>query len=1479
MTVRRHNLVSRLARLRTSRGIALTVLAAGLVSASFAIPTAAAAAPSTVVSITFDNAWENQMVAAADMQAAGLTGTFYVPSGWIGLTNYMTMSDLDTLQADGDEIGGKTVNNSDLEALTQSATTSGADEAEREICEGRNILLADGFDVTDFAYPFADFNASDETIVADCGFNSGRGVGNLADEHPGGCTYPDCPYAETIPPTDPYSINTPDDVETTTTLAELEGDVTNAEANGGGWLPFSFHQICDTSTAGCDPVYSWSPDLFTQFVTWLASEQAAGDITVETVQQVIGGAEQPAVTNYPTSPTAAAGTNALADSALTDGVTVTGSPNPDPTAGPVTYDVTVSEGAQSPTGSVVVSDGDGGSCTIASLSDGSGSCAITEAAALTAYTVTATYSGDSAYPSAEATLTGTTNETVGQAAPILAVAPPSPTCWTPDSYGSNSPSFSWSATGGEGGGGEETINMASVSSGDADLITSFDLGQCAPTTVVGDSYSLSVYYESTVPVFFSLYGRSSIGTWSYWTQSPTFPAASTWTLATWISPPVPSTIDALSYGMTIQNNGSLSTSDYSLTDNGVGVPPPAGPGANGLQNSLLTTADASGANPACYFQDSSGTNSPSFVWNPTGGEIGGKETIDMTSYSSGDAALLVNLDNGNCAPSVVAGDTYSVSVYYQSSVPVLFALYDRADDGTWGYWTASSSFPATGTSWSLATFISPPVPAGFNGASFGMALESVGTLATSDYGLINTGVSVPTVSVSGPAVATPGPVSYSVAVSGSGATPTGSVVVADGSGGSCTITSLTNGSGSCSINEAASSTPYSVTAEYYGDVNYATAGGTTTESVNLLTPTVTLSASPSPATTGPVTYAVAVAGPSGGPTPTGSVSVSDGAGGACSITLSAAAGNCSITEAAGSYSVAGSYSGDTNYATSTGRTNETVAEATPTVTLTGTTGAASGPVSYSVTVAGGGPAPTGSVSVSDGAGGTCSITLSAGAGSCPITENAASSPYSVTASYPGDLNYTTATGTTSEVVAKATPAVTVSGPASPPGSSVTYTVAVTGRGATPTGSVSVSDGTRTCTIAALSSGAGTCSITEPAGTYTVTATYGGDNNYATAKGTTSEAVAKGTPVVIVKGTPNPASPPGSVSYAVTVTGVASLVPTGSVKVSDGTRTCTIAALSSGAGSCAITEPAGSYTVTATYAGNTSYNAAAGTVAETVAKATPTVGVSASPNPASAPGSVTYTVTVTSASGATPTGSVKVSDGTRTCSLSLSGGGGNCKITEPAGSYAVTATYAGNTNYNAAAATTTETVDTATPTVTVTGSPNPATGPRSVTYSVSVKGVAGFTPTGSVSVSDGTLTCTIAALNGSGNGSCAISEPSGTYTVTASYAGSANYTAASGTSTETVGKAAPKVAIKGSPNPASAAGSVTYTVTVTGASGFTPTGSVTVSDGTRSCTISALGSGAGSCAISEPVGSFSVSAAYSGDPNYNPATATMSETVR
>jgi peptidoglycan/xylan/chitin deacetylase (PgdA/CDA1 family) len=262
---------------RVGRGsrIRLALTAIGTLTvflSSWAVNTAPAAAASTVVTIGFDDGTADQLGALPILQAHGMTATFFVNSGFIGDPEHLSWADLHTLFGAGNEIAGHTLNHVNLAPLTTA-------EARQEVCTDRNNLLAAGFPATSFAYPFGSFDSHTEQVVRDCGYNSGRGVSGISKTGP---------FAETIPPLDPYATRTPPNPKKSTKLSTLELYVLNAEANGGGWVQFVFHRLCEQ----CGP-YAITPAKFTAFLDFLQGEVAGGRVTVQTTAQVIGGPVQP----------------------------------------------------------------------------------------------------------------------------------------------------------------------------------------------------------------------------------------------------------------------------------------------------------------------------------------------------------------------------------------------------------------------------------------------------------------------------------------------------------------------------------------------------------------------------------------------------------------------------------------------------------------------------------------------------------------------------------------------------------------------------------------------------------------------------------------------------------------------------------------------------------------------------------------------------------------------------------------------------------------------------------------------------------------------------------------------------------------------------------------------------------------------------------------------------------------------------------
>jgi peptidoglycan/xylan/chitin deacetylase (PgdA/CDA1 family) len=85
------------------------------------VPTAASAAVQTGVSLTFDNGAISQYTLGYQqaLQPRGVPATFYINSGTAGRSTTMSWSQFSTLAAAGDEIGGKTVDGTNLTTLAR----------------------------------------------------------------------------------------------------------------------------------------------------------------------------------------------------------------------------------------------------------------------------------------------------------------------------------------------------------------------------------------------------------------------------------------------------------------------------------------------------------------------------------------------------------------------------------------------------------------------------------------------------------------------------------------------------------------------------------------------------------------------------------------------------------------------------------------------------------------------------------------------------------------------------------------------------------------------------------------------------------------------------------------------------------------------------------------------------------------------------------------------------------------------------------------------------------------------------------------------------------------------------------------------------------------------------------------------------------------------------------------------------------------
>lgn len=271
------------------------LLASGLAGA--VAPRAKAAGEArTVVALTFTSGNVTQYNARAILSSHNMRGTFYVPSGWVdgGSSSTMSWGQLRDLYRDGNEVGGMGTDHKDLTTLSTA-------DATKQVCGDRERLAALGFDPQTFAYPAAAVNDDARSVVRSCGYLSGRTIGGLSATSG--------PYAETLPPADPYRIRTANLPTAPITLSSLQTAVNAAAANGGGLLPISFNSVCVSGTASYTSCMGTTRPIdsgvLSDFLNWLSSPGTSGHApagtTVETLRQALGAPPQPEMPPTPTT--------------------------------------------------------------------------------------------------------------------------------------------------------------------------------------------------------------------------------------------------------------------------------------------------------------------------------------------------------------------------------------------------------------------------------------------------------------------------------------------------------------------------------------------------------------------------------------------------------------------------------------------------------------------------------------------------------------------------------------------------------------------------------------------------------------------------------------------------------------------------------------------------------------------------------------------------------------------------------------------------------------------------------------------------------------------------------------------------------------------------------------------------------------------------------------------------------------------------
>ncbi len=491
---------------------------------------------------------------------------------------------------------------------------------------------------------------------------------------------------------------------------------------------------------------------------------------------------------------------------------------------------------------------------------------------------------------------------------------------------------------------------------------------------------------------------------------------------------------------------------------------------------------------------------------------------------------------------------------------------------------------------------------------------------------------------------------------------------------------------------------------------------------------------------------------------------------------------------AGTYTVTATYPGSTDYTAGSASANFTIAQATPTVSVTDSN------ATYNGSAFNGSPVTTVNGTVTSSG---ITYTYTALGSNTVIPAPTDAGTYTVTATYPGSTDYTAGSASANFTIAQATPTVSVTD------SNATYNGSAFNGSPVTTVNGTVTNSGITYTYTALGSNTVIPAPTD-AGTYTVTATYPGSTDYTAGSASANFTIAQATPTVSVtdsnatyNGSPFNGSPVTTVNGAVATSGI----------------TYTYTALGSNTVIPAPTD-AGTYTVTATYPGSTDYTAGSASANFTIAQATPTISVTDSN--ATYNGSAFNGSPVTTVNGAVTTNGI---------TYTYTALGSNTVIAAPthAGTYTVKANFAGSADYTAGSASANFTIFQATPMVSVTDS--------NATYNGSAFNGSPVTTVNGAVTTNG-ITYTYTALGS--NTVIAVPTHAGTYTVKANYAGSADYTAGSASANFTISAAS--TSVSGSTS-GTFVGTTSLTATVTSAGG-TPAGSVDFYDST---TMTDLGS--------------------------------------
>ena len=691
----------------------------------------------------------------------------------------------------------------------------------------------------------------------------------------------------------------------------------------------------------------------------------------------------------------------------------------------------------------------------------------------------------------------------------------------------------------------------------------------------------------------------------------------------------------------------------------------------------------------------------------------------------------------------------------------------------------------------------------------------------------------------------------------------------------------------------------SITATYAGNSSYA--GSTSSpviQTVILATSRTAIASAQSPSLSGAALMLTATVTTNGG-TPTGSVNFFDGATALGTAPLNAQ-GVASLSVAGkfwtvGNHSLTAVYNGDVNDTGSSSAPLLQIINIAPTSTTVSSSLNPAGlgaSITFNASVTSQGGAPSGTVQFFDGSvplGSSPLTALSATSAGASFTTSAlAIGSHLITAVYSGDpYNQPSTSAPLTETIKATTDGATLSSTANPSifAAPLTFTAAINGTGSTPTGTVSLLDGS--VAIATLPVPVnGIVAFVNPAlaiGTHSIIAAYSGDTDHgATTSAVLLETIVQGTTTSLTSS--SAALIAGdTVNFTATVSGNSGKAlagnPSGIVKFTD--AGVPIGSVTPGANGVASFSTAGltpgQHTVTATFSGDSlDAPSSSATVSINVTIATTHTTFATNANPVYSGSALTLSSTV-SGNGGTPTGTVTFHDGgTVLTSVQVSPGGtASFTLTTLApGIHQLSASYSGDSLDTPSTSITIAEQIMQKTTVNLVSSENPSLLQDNVVISITVSnGAPSVPPTGTVVLTDGGAKVATLQLSAAGTAAYTMQAPPvGTHVLMAQYAGdNSNQAATSQPLNQVVTLRPSSVAFNPSTTTLSSGQQVTLISIVKGNGSATPTGTVTWTAGSTTLGSAPVAStGLATLTVTPPQGVLATVANYSGDALYAPS---------